>query len=327
MDYEKLLDKETWKFIHKIQSFYPKDINNKPIKEQRRAYNLMCKAFYMGRPEGVLSKDVYLSNVLVRKYLKTRKTIFNFKNARVIFFHGGGFVVGGLDSHDDICAEICFSTEMEVCAVDYSLAPENNHPQIFEDAMKVVKHFLTNHSEQIILCGDSAGGGLAASVAHSIRDNMINRHKIAGQLLIYPALGGEINKSSYITFSNAPLLSREDVMNFMDIALGRDNPTTISNLNPLGDKDFSQLPPTIIYTANFDPLRDDGQKYCEAINESGGEALWINEKGLIHGYLRARNCVKKARESFNTILKNLIALAENRSCIIKNGDGGENGRN
>ena len=83
-----------------------------------------------------------------------------------------------------------------------------------------------------------------------------------------------------------------------------------ANLNPLEEKKFSNLPPTVVYTADFDPLRDDGANYCKAVEEAGGKAVWINEIGLVHGFLRARHTAKRAKASFQSMLKAFVSLSK-----------------
>ena len=120
----------------------------------------------------------------------------------MVYLHGGGFVVGGLHSHDDVCAEIRSRTGLAVVSVDYRLSPEHQHPAAFEDACSVVSVL----PGPLVLVGDSAGGNLAAAAAHARRDP-----RILGQVLIYPGLGGDRQAGSYVTHANSPMLTTADL--------------------------------------------------------------------------------------------------------------------
>ena len=219
---------------------------------------------------------------------------------------------GGLDSHDDVCAEICDRTGFRVVAVDYRLAPEHQHPAMFDDAIDATRHVLASHPGPLLLCGDSAGGNLAAAVAHAMRGET---DRIIGQVLIYPELGGDLTQGSYVTYADAPMLGTKDVDYYQDIRLCGPKPVADTRFAPLQDNDFSGLPPTAIFTAEFDPLSDDGRDYCEALQRAGVPAVWKNETGLVHGYLRARGTVKRATDSFERILEALCDVRRSKSQI------------
>lgn len=246
----------------------------------------MCKVFYHGRPEGVAVQDVTVAGVPCRMY--------HGHGPEVVYFHGGGFYVGGLHSHDDICAEICAATGLTVISVDYRLSPEHAHPAAYQDSLAVVQDRLRHGP--VILVGDSAGGNLAAAVAHGTRGQAV-----LGQVLIYPGLGGNHDAGSYLTHANAPMLTRADVMMGATIrhngATGNGDPTAL----PLHDSSFAGLPPTLAIAAECDPIADDSATYAAAIVAAGGRAVAITEPGLVHGYLRARHRVPRAARSFARI--------------------------
>lgn len=208
-EYAALIDQETWAFIEKTLSFYPPDAVDHTVAQQRDVYNTMCKAFFAGYPESVSSSDQFVQadgrQIPVRTYEKEATS----PEAICLYFHGGGFVVGGLDSHDDVCAEICEYTGFRVVAVDYRLAPEHPHPASFEDCLAAFEHVAATSSLPIVLCGDSAGGNLVAAVSHNVRGH--SRTPV-GQVLIYPGLGGVQSQGSYITHRHAPMLSTRDTL-------------------------------------------------------------------------------------------------------------------
>ncbi len=301
MDYERLIDEETWAFIRRTAESYPEDAVGLPIQDQRRVYDQMCRKFRQPRPAVVGTRDVSANGVGMRVYSCGQPT------RTVVYMHGGGFVVGGLDSHDDVCAELCAQTGYRVVAVDYRLCPEHVHPAQFQDCWDAVTWAAENFGDPIVLAGDSAGGNLAAAVAHYARGRL---QGILGQVLIYPGLGGDPDQGSYLEHAHAPMLTREEILFYQQVRCGAPAPESDPTYAPLHDTDFSGLPPTVVVTADCDPLRDDGSEYCARITAAGGQAHWVNEPGLVHGYLRARNSVTRAADSFERISVAIEALGQ-----------------
>jgi acetyl esterase len=285
-DYQTLIDAETWAFIRRTDACYPPDTASRTIAEQRQVYDAMCGVFHQGYPAGITAQDSLIAGVPCRTYAGAAPV--------VLYLHGGGFVVGGLNSHDDVCAEICAATGLTVVAADYRLSPEHDHPAAFDDALAVALAL----AGPIVLVGDSAGGNLAAAVSHHLRGSGVT---VLGQVLIYPGLGGDTGRGSYLTHAHAPMLTRDDVLFYAGIrhsgAVVRGDPT----VSPLQDSDFGGLPPTLAISAECDPLADDARGYAAAIRAAGGRAEWVLEPGLVHGYLRARHSVARARASFARI--------------------------
>lgn len=301
MDYERLIDEETWEFIQKTGELYPDDAADLPIAEQRKIYDAMAREFRRPRPDVVAAEDLSADGVPVRVYTAGDPT------RTVMYCHGGGFVVGGLDSHDDVCAEICAQTGYRVVAVDYRLAPEHPHPASFEDAWTALAWVEAAYGPGIVLAGDSAGACLCAAVAHHARGRS---EAIMGQVLIYGALGGDMDQGSYIEHAQAPMLTREDIQYYTDMRAQGAVPQGDPRFAPLQDSDFAGLPPTVLVTADCDPVRDDSRVYRDRILAAGGKAHWINEAGLVHGYLRARHSVGRARDSFERISIAVEALGQ-----------------
>ena len=265
----------------------------------------MCREFRTGYPEGVTADD---SSIAARRHaipIRIYRAAVPKTSAMVLYFHGGGFILGGLDSHDDVCAELCARTGYEVVAVDYRLAPEHLHPAAFDDAMRAFEWAADTYHRRILLCGDSAGGNLAAAVSHATRGHVV---KPAGQVLIYPGLGGDMKAGSYVTHAEAPMLTARDLVFYKDIRTGGVDRTGDITMSPLADANFAYLPPTFIVTAECDPLSSDGQAYGSRIIAADGNAAWFEERGLVHGYLRARHSVARARASFTRIVEAVEVL-------------------
>lgn len=297
--YADLLDPELWDYIDTVNSWYPPEIVAAPIAEQRAVYDRMCVAFHQGHPEGVTTSDGLVATMAhaipVRRYRMAGKAAA----AIVVYYHGGGFVLGDLDSHDDICAEICAGTGFEVVSADYRLAPEHPHPASFDDALAVFEWVVATSALPVVLCGESAGGNLAAAVAQATRHHV--RHAI-GQVLIYPGLGGDESGRSYVEHAEAPLLTLADIEYYRRIRSAPGQSADDPTFSPLRDRDFSGLPPTVIVTAECDPLSSDGEAYRDRILAAGGRAVWREEPGLVHSFLRARSTVPRAAEAFARIV-------------------------
>lgn len=302
-DYASLIDAETWAFIRATESWYPPETATFPVEKQREIYDAMCRAFFKGYPEGVVAEDRPLGGVPCRLYTCGPAAV------TVLYLHGGGFVVGGLASHDDVCAEICKATGFRVVAADYRLAPEHRHPAAYDDALAAAHAVLATVPGALVLAGDSAGGTLAAAVTQTLKGNP----RLAGQVLIYPGLGGDPDRGSYLTHAQAPMLTRDDVLYYRDTRYeGGEEPPDDATAAPLWAASFAGLPPTVAFSAECDPLADDARHYCALITAEGGRAHRVLEPGLVHGYLRARTTVTRARLSFTRITAAIAALGEGR---------------
>ncbi len=300
-----LTDREVLAYVERSESFYPADAVDFSIEEQRRYYNALCAAFRQARPEGITVRDGTLPGpagpLPVRRYLPGERRT----DSCLLYFHGGGFILGGLESHDDVCAELCARAGLEVIALDYRLCPEHPHPAPFEDAMAAFR-LIAGEGRPVVLGGDSAGGNLAAAVAFASRGAAAQPK---GQLLIYPALGGDGISESYESEGDAPMLTRADIDYYTQVHAGgpgfREDPT----FAPLSAKNYSGLAPAAVFVAEIDPLRDDGVHYAERLRAAGVAAELYLEEQLVHGYLRARNMSRRAKASFTRICEALSRLA------------------
>jgi len=279
------------------------------LSAQRTAYQRVYEHFYAGRPAGVRVINTQVPtpqhNIPIRHYWPAQAPL-----GQVLYLHGGGFVLGNLDSHDDICAELCAKAQMHITAVDYRLAPEHPYPAAFEDALACYQHVSSSpHKWPLFLAGDSAGANLAAAVAHTSRQLP---QQAQGLLLIYPSLGCRYTQSSFSTHANAPGLIIQMLKLFQKHYQGTQSLPTTTSFAPLQDKDFSHLPPVRAFAAQCDPLVDEAVDYCQAVQLAGGDAHCHLEKGLIHSYLRARHHVPEAGASFERIVRVLRDLSRSR---------------
>ena len=151
-----------------------------------------------------------------------------------------------------------------------------------------------------MLAGESAGGNLAACLVHHVRGHA---HAPIGQVLIYPSLGGDPTKGSYVTHAEAPMLTTRDLGFYKNIRTGGVDLSGDPPYQPLADTDFSDLPRTVIFTAECDPLSSDGETYRDRVKRAGGQAYWCEEHGLPHGYLRGRHTIDRAGRSFARVIE------------------------
>lgn len=285
-------------FLATGERLYPPDAVNFTMREQRAFYDRYCAHFRKPRPDTVIAGDLALGGVPCRHYrLKDRAPA-----PLLVYLHGGGFVVGGLESHDDICAELCEGADIEVVAVDYRLAPEHPFPAAFEDGWAVLKA-VAESNRNIVIGGDSAGGNLAAALAIRARDE--GGPELKGQVLIYPGLGGDMTRGSYVSQANAPGLSTADVQYYRDVYQGCGSKFA----EPLRETHYAGLPPAFLVAAALDPLHDDCFAYAARLAAAGVPAEVRDEPRLVHAFLRARNMSAAARASFDAITAACASLA------------------
>ena len=203
----------------------------------------------------------------------------------IAFFHGGGWVIGDLDTHDNMARHLCRGAQAVVVATDYRLAPEHPFPAAADDAVAAAR-WIAGHlgdlggDGRLAVAGDSAGGNLSAVVAQQLtRDGT----PLAGQLLIYPAVDARGGYPSRAENAKGYLLEQESIDWFLGHYAGRAADITDPRLSPLCG-DLAGLPPALILTAEFDPLRDEGEAYGKAMQAAGARADVRCYPGMIHGF-------------------------------------------
>lgn len=296
--FENIEDPGIRAFLIEGERFHPQSAVAYSIAEQRAFYDAYCAHFRKARPATVTAEDLKIGSVPCRRYRKD-----GISGAPVmLYLHGGGHAVGGLESHDDICAELCDGAAIDVVAVDYRLTPEYRYPAAADDCWAVLNALAAVHS-RLIVCGDSAGGCLAAGVALRARD--CGGPRILGQILIYPGLGGDVTRGSYVTQAHAPGLSTEDVIHYRNANMGRGG----RYAEPLTETDYRGLPPAFLVAAGIDPVHDDSLDYAERLKAAGVPAMVRDEPLLVHAFLRARHMSAPARASFAAIIEASASLA------------------
>ncbi|HEY1370579.1 MAG TPA: alpha/beta hydrolase [Gaiellaceae bacterium] len=228
----------------------------------------------------------------------------------VVYFHGGGWVIGNLDTHDGVCRALANRVGCTVVSVDYRLAPENPFPAAVEDAWAATQ-WVAEHASalrvdrnRIAVSGDSAGGNLSAVVARRARDHGL---PLVLQALVYPVTDHDFRTGSYLEFADSSELSRAEMEwfwnHYVPDPAARDHP----DASPLRAPDLAGVAPAFVATAECDPLRDEGDAYGERLRAAGVPTTVRCYAGLAHGYNRMIAHVDAARAAFEEACEALRA--------------------
>jgi acetyl esterase len=274
-------------------------------EELRRAYEETCKAQF-GPVEEVHSvEDHDADGVPVRIYRPAESS----EPARaLLYFHGGGWVVGSIDTHDGVARALAKRTPCIVISVDYRLAPEHPFPAALEDSWRAASWVMKNaaelgiDAEKVGVGGDSVGGCVAAIVARRGRDHGT---PFATQLLIYPTTTPRQETPSYSYFASGYGLSRDRMAWYWKQYLGEYDGTNDPDVAPNALHDLRRLPRAIVVTAEADVLRDEAETYAQRLFLSGIETEGYQYEGMIHGFLRMAGVVDRSNKAIDEIASSL----------------------
>ncbi|MEP3479654.1 MAG: alpha/beta hydrolase [Fuerstiella sp.] len=263
--------------------------NELPLDDARSIFDGMTDAFGVG-PELDRVEDLVTPDSLpLRLYQKSAEAVCPV----VMFFHGGGFVLGSIESHDTLCRRLAFESGLTIVSVDYRLAPEHVFPAAFDDCYRATEFVVGNAVElqvdgsRIVVAGDSAGGGLAAAV--SLKASEIGQLSICGQVLIYPVLDHNFKTRSYSEFSTDFGLTRGTMMWFWNCYLHGKQQGQVANVEPyaavLQSDSFESLPQTYIQLAEYDVLYDEGKEFARRLEDDGVPVTVQQFDGMLHGFV------------------------------------------
>jgi acetyl esterase len=230
----------------------------------------------------------------------------------LVFFHGGGWVIGNLDTHDVVCRMLAAEGELLVISVDYRLAPEHKFPAAVEDAISATKWVAAKAQQlgvdasRLLVGGDSAGGNLAAVVALAARDG--DGPKIAGQVLIYPATDAARTHPSHSEPETSILLTHSVTTWFYESYLNGTADVDDWRASPARAKTLKGLPPAYVLTAGADPLRDEGDEYAARLKEAGVSVTYRHFPGQFHGFFTMGKLLNQANVAASEIGAWLKAL-------------------
>ena len=216
----------------------------------------------------------------------------------ILWIHGGGWVICDLDTHDAMCRLLANESGCEVVAIDYRLAPEHPFPAPLEDCWDALCWVAEQAGERpVIVAGDSAGGNLAAVCALRARDR--GGPDLALQVLVYPATSGDLTTHSCVKYGSGPdtFLTVADMEWFWAHYVGDTPDQSTSELVPLNAEDHSGLPPAIVVTAEYDPLRDDGFAYAEALRAAGVPVTHHHYDDVVHAFFSLVNMLTRGNEA------------------------------
>ena len=230
-------------------------------------------------------------------------------NAVIVYYHGGGWVIGALDEFDTMGRQLANRTGAVVALVDYRLAPEHRYPAAAEDAwvaLTWVEEYLPERAEArlpLVVAGDSAGGNLAAIVAQQA--TAAGGPNIARQVLIYPVTDADVDNASYTDPSNALMLTREAMIWFWDHYAPDPASRREPDACPLQADDLSGLPPAVVLTAEHDVLRDEGEAYAEKLRAAGVPVVHRRFAGQMHGFFTMVNVLPGAADGLEFVAAEL----------------------
>jgi acetyl esterase/lipase len=220
----------------------------------------------------------------------------------MVYFHGGGLVAGSLDTHDPVCRSLSNASGCRVLSVAYRLAPEHRFPAALADGCAAVE-WIAAHAEELNvdrerlgLAGDSAGATLAAVVCHSL--TVTGQRPLAFQFLLCPIMDFAAESDSRRSLAQGYLVDRDTLEHDLKHYLAPGTDRADPRVSPLRAADVSGLPPTIVHTAEFDPLRDEGQAYAERTQQAGVRTLYRCHPGMIHIFYGMRGLITYAGVAF-----------------------------
>jgi len=237
----------------------------------------------------------------------------------LVYFHGGGWTIGDLDTHDVVCREFANLAHCAVASVDYRLAPEHKFPAAVEDAIAAT-HWIGRMAEslgldpsRVAVGGDSAGGNLAAVVANTLRD--AGGPPLAMQVLIYPATDMTADRESHLKFADGYMLTREAILWFTANYLRGPDDVADWRASPLRTRDLTGVASAYVITAGFDPLLDEGKAYADRLHEAGVPVTYECFEGMIHGFVTMGGVIAAAHHAIDraaTALKQAFARIERK---------------
>ncbi|MCB2292856.1 alpha/beta hydrolase [Clostridium algoriphilum] len=293
--------------MSKIQVFiYPVTFKNKTISEIRIALHKVS-TIYSSNPivfSNIKNINIKTTTSQVPVRIYTPNNSIN--SPIIIYSHGGSWISGTIDEYDNVCRKISKKSNAIVVSINYCLAPENPFPAGLNDVYSVLQWISKNaksingDSNRICVAGDSAGANLSAVVSQIARDK--GGPHIISQVLIYPSTNiYELNTKSWAYFGMDYNLTRENTNKFISLYIPKLEDRKNENASPLLTKNFKNLPNALIITAQFDPLRDEGESYGNKLKEAGVDVRSTRYNGVTHGFISMDRITKKSDLAINEI--------------------------
>ena len=283
-----------------------------PIDERREAFREEARRYLGDLPDDVLVTDTQVP--LSGRTLRARVYVPEVDDGRalVVYFHGGSFVMGDLETHDWLCRRLAHDTHTRFLAIDYRLAPENPFPAGLTDAVETVRFVSAHRGEfaapqaRLIAMGDSAGANLVTVAATLLRDEGLD---LAAQVLIYPTLGPDLVTDSAHRFAAGYLLDLESLRYDYGQYLGTFADHTDPRVTPLLANDLARVAPALIVVAECDPLRDEGVAYAGLLEHFHVPVELLEAEGMVHGFLEMGGVVPEALAIVDDIARHIERVA------------------
>ena len=224
----------------------------------------------------------------------------------LIYMHGGGWIIGDLDSHDGVCVDISLDGDCQVISLDYGLSPENKFPKALYQCYEIFSEVFQNadafniDKNRLSIGGDSAGGNLALSTTLLMMKN--GGPLPLYQFLIYPCIDKDFDSYSYIKHSEAPFLTKKMMLWFFDTYLNGPEDYSNPSVFPILEKNFSGMPKTVLLNAELDPLATEGRKLAKRLIDDGVPVFHNEAQSLIHGFIRCRDQSPKGMKIFKEVV-------------------------
>jgi acetyl esterase len=281
-----MLDVRFKAMLDAARQFAPPPLDEMPLDAARGLYRAMCvdpQLVFDGTSRD-LTVDGAAGSLGARLYVPKDAPA---SGPGLVYYHGGGFVIGDVDSHDGLCRRLARDSGVRLLSINYRLAPETRFPGAHEDALAAAQWAFEHaaeigfHPARIAVGGDSAGGNLAASTAIALRDE--GRYRLAFQLLLYPIVQFEGETESLRTLGEDYFLTRRGMEWFARCLFG-DASRADPRANVMFTPSVADLPPALVVTAGFDPLKDEGRAYAERLAVAGVPVRHVEYGGFIHGF-------------------------------------------
>ena len=299
------LDPQIVTYLRRLEEAGLPPVEEQVPDEARASYNESAPLVFGPVDEVYSVEDRDAGGVPVRIY---RPVETSEPSRALVYFHGGGWVLGNIETHDGVSRALAKRTPCIVVSVDYRLAPEHPYPAALEDSWQAASWVLANakelgiDEERVGVGGDSVGGCLAAIVARRGRDHGT---PFAAQLLIYPTTTTRQETPSYSYFALGYGLSREAMAWYWKQYLGDYDGSNDPDVSPAALHDMRRLPRAIVITAEADVLRDEAETYAQRLFLSGVETEGYQYEGMIHGFVRMAGIVDRSRQALDEIAESL----------------------
>lgn len=300
------LDPDLWEVVRTLEATFSEPQETLPVDVFCARLEDMAARNPMVPPEGLETCDWHIPvagrEVRLRAYLPAEAG-----SDVMLYMHGGGWMLGSIEGHDQVCADLAQSTGLRVVSIDYALAPENRYPVALEECLAACAALRGGTTpigaiRDLWIGGDSAGGNLALACALRLRDD--GNDQARGLFLVYPCTDPACDFSSYTEHADAPFLSTALMHRFWREYLGDTAPDMYA---APARADLKGLPQTVMLTATLDPLIGDGDALADAMEAAGVDLHYIRAEGLIHGLLRFRKAAPAAERAFQSAASAICA--------------------